>query len=178
MYNLSPFCKSDFANVRTSSRVNRLTLLTEMEQTMGDSSVDKLRTTNATTNAWIAIALLAAVFALHNLTYTRGVKLPNAPIVGAKWWWEPLFITKYRYNTNGWQIIHDGYTKVLAFLARATLLHDVHDVHELTAENSTRTHLLPLCGPNPSSRCCRRNTCTSFAMSLSRSCTPSRRSRM
>ncbi|KAL8923013.1 MAG: hypothetical protein Q9208_004825 [Pyrenodesmia sp. 3 TL-2023] len=84
-----------------------------MEQALVDSynlAVEKARSANATTYAWIVIALLA-LFALRNLSYTRGVKLPEAPIVGAKYWWEPRFITKYRYNTNGWQIIHDGYTK-------------------------------------------------------------------
>ncbi|KAI4286868.1 MAG: hypothetical protein L6R35_003880, partial [Caloplaca aegaea] len=85
-----------------------------MEQAMTDVynfAVAKLSSTNTNTYACgIALALIA-VLALRNLTYTRGVKLPEAPIVGAKWWWEPLFITKYRYNTNGWQIIYDGYTK-------------------------------------------------------------------
>ncbi|KAL8647240.1 MAG: hypothetical protein Q9210_005672, partial [Variospora velana] len=77
-------------------------------------AVAKLNSANTTTYAWIALVLIA-VLALPNLTYTRGLKLPEAPIVGAKWWWEPLFITKYRYNTNGWQIIHDGYTKYKDF---------------------------------------------------------------
>ncbi|KAL8978512.1 MAG: hypothetical protein Q9177_006383, partial [Variospora cf. flavescens] len=85
-----------------------------MEQAMTDVynfAVAKLNSTNTIMYACgIALALIA-VLALRNLTYTRGVKLPEAPIVGAKWWWEPLFITKYRYHTNGWQIIHDGYTK-------------------------------------------------------------------
>lgn len=91
-----------------------------MEQAMTDVynfAVAKLSSTNTNTYACgIALALIA-VLALRNLTYTRGVKLPEAPIVGAKWWWEPLFITKYRYNTNGWQIIYDGYTKVFELLA-------------------------------------------------------------
>ncbi|KAL9013477.1 MAG: hypothetical protein Q9173_001833 [Seirophora scorigena] len=84
-----------------------------MEQAMAhayDVAVEKLSRAHATTYAWIAVVLFA-IFALRNLTYTRGVKIPEAPIVGAKWWWEPLFITKYRYTTNAWQIIHDGYTK-------------------------------------------------------------------
>ncbi|KAL8969895.1 MAG: hypothetical protein Q9197_004106, partial [Variospora fuerteventurae] len=85
-----------------------------MEQAMTDVyhfAVAKLNSTNTTLYACgIALALIV-VLSLRNLNYTRGVKLPEAPIVGARWWWEPLFITKYRYNTNGWQIIHDGYTK-------------------------------------------------------------------
>lgn len=86
-----------------------------MEQTMAhayDVAVEKLSGEHATTYAWIALVLIA-ILGLRNLTYTRGVKIPEAPIVGARWWWEPLFITKYRYTTNAWQIIHDGYTKVL-----------------------------------------------------------------
>ncbi|KAI4086885.1 MAG: hypothetical protein LQ344_007211 [Seirophora lacunosa] len=75
-----------------------------------DVAVEKLSGEHATTYAWIALVLIA-ILGLRNLTYTRGVKIPEAPIVGARWWWEPLFITKYRYTTNAWQIIHDGYTK-------------------------------------------------------------------
>ncbi|KAH8655096.1 cytochrome P450 [Tricladium varicosporioides] len=40
--------------------------------------------------------------------YTR---LIDAPVVGKYWRWEPEFITKYRFVTNGWAIVHEGWKK-------------------------------------------------------------------
>lgn len=58
------------------------------------------------------ILTLVALSFIKFFGATRGKALPGVPIVGSKWWFEPVFITKCRFATSGWSIVYEGYTKV------------------------------------------------------------------
>lgn len=61
------------------------------------------------------VCVILALVALSFIKFfgaTRGKALPGVPIVGSKWWFEPVFITKCRFAKSGWSIVYEGYTKV------------------------------------------------------------------
>lgn len=53
---------------------------------------------------WVILSTLFK-FSKHTL-------VPRAPVVGRKWWFEPLFVTRYRFVLNGWSITKEGWQAV------------------------------------------------------------------
>jgi hypothetical protein len=64
----------------------------------------------STAYIWISLASLVIYYSIPN---TGGGKvLPGAPVVGAKSIFEPAWLTKLRFTSQGWQISHEGWLKV------------------------------------------------------------------
>lgn len=44
--------------------------------------------------------------------FSKHTLVSRAPVVGRKWWFEPLFVTRYRFILNGWSITKEGWQTV------------------------------------------------------------------
>ena len=61
----------------------------------------------------VGLFLVLAVLLQRFCGRTKHTRLANIPVVGRYWRWEPEFITKYRFVTHGWDIVHEGWSKVI-----------------------------------------------------------------
>lgn len=69
-------------------------------------------------SAYICVTLVLLSFFMKLSGATRGKALPDVPIVGHQWWFEPMFITQCRFAMSGWSIVNEGYTKVRRLVIR------------------------------------------------------------
>lgn len=60
---------------------------------------------------WSSIILLLYLLLQSNKPEKHKL-LRDAPIVGKKWQWEPLFLTRYRYILSGRSVTKEGWDKV------------------------------------------------------------------
>lgn len=61
---------------------------------------------------WTSLALMVIV-ASRALNLAQHTLIPEIPVIGRKWFFEPLFITRFRYIFDGWGITREGYRKVM-----------------------------------------------------------------
>jgi hypothetical protein len=60
---------------------------------------------------WTLLAVSVALVS-QALNLAKHTLIPGLPVVGRKWSFEPLFITRFRFILNGWAITREGYLKV------------------------------------------------------------------
>lgn len=60
---------------------------------------------------WLAVALIPILFSQFS-KYTKHTVLPNLPVAGRKFSFEPLLLTRYRFVLRGWEITRDAWHKV------------------------------------------------------------------
>lgn len=60
----------------------------------------------------LASIALVWVLLLTLFKCSKHTLVPRASVVGRKWWFEPLFVTRYRFVLNGWSITKEGWQAV------------------------------------------------------------------
>ncbi|KAI1464315.1 cytochrome P450 [Daldinia caldariorum] len=60
---------------------------------------------------WIFIASFLITTLEVAPKFTKHTIVPGTPIVGRKWWLEPLFVTRYRFVFGGWYITRKAWEK-------------------------------------------------------------------
>ena len=82
-----------------------------MASSLGVARLDDLLDRLPVFCLWVAVALVPVL--LSQLSkYTKHTVLPNLPVVGRKWSFEPLLLTRYRFVLKGWDITRDAWEKV------------------------------------------------------------------
>ncbi|POS78831.1 ent-kaurene oxidase [Diaporthe helianthi] len=60
----------------------------------------------------LALIIVCPVLITKARNSTKYTIIPGTPIVGRKWKYEPAWLTRYRFVTNGWDITKEGWEKV------------------------------------------------------------------